>query len=53
MGINDIEAVEVIAQRMGLDSKDVKKVRSDKGLIERVESSKVVLTEDNKQLLVD
>lgn len=31
----------------------VKVVKSDKGLIERTESSKIVLTEDNRQLLVD
>ena len=28
-----------------------KRVKKDKGLIERTESSKVILTEDNKQLL--
>lgn len=32
---------------------NVKRIKKDKGLIERTESSKVVLTEDNKQLLVD
>lgn len=31
----------------------VKRIKKDKGLIERTESSKTVLTEDNKQLLVD
>jgi len=31
----------------------VKKIKKDKGLIERTESSKTILTEDNKQLLVD
>lgn len=31
----------------------VKVVKSDKGLIERTESSKIVLTEDNRQLLND
>ena len=31
----------------------VKKIKKDKGLIERTESSKIVITEDNKQLLVD
>lgn len=33
--------------------KNVKRIKKDKGLIERTESSKVVLTEDNKQLLMD
>lgn len=31
----------------------VKKVVKDKGLIERTESSKILLTEDNKELLMD
>lgn len=34
-------------------AKNIKKVKKDKGLIEKVESSKVILTEDNKQLLLD
>ena len=33
--------------------KEVKRLKKDKGLIERTESSKTILTEDNKQLLVD
>lgn len=31
----------------------VKRLKKDKGLIERTESSKIVITEDNKQLLND
>ena len=31
----------------------VKRLKKDRGLIERTESSKIVLTEDNKELLVD
>ena len=31
----------------------VKVVKKDKGLIERTESSKIVLTEDNRQVLND
>ena len=31
----------------------VKKVRKDKGLIEKTESSKIILTEDNRELLID
>ena len=30
-----------------------KRIKRDKGLIERTESSKTILTEDNKELLVD
>lgn len=32
---------------------EVKVVKKDKGLIERTESSKIILTEDNRQLLND
>lgn len=55
MGINNMAEIEAIAQTMGLtnNNKSVKYVKADKGLIERVESSKIVLTEDNKQLLND
>ena len=35
------------------DEKPVKRVKKDKGLIERTESSRVILTEDDKQLLMD
>lgn len=35
------------------NEKPVKRLKKDKGLIERTESSKIVLTEDNKQLLMD
>lgn len=31
----------------------VKKVRADKGLIEKTKSSKIILTEDNRELLND
>ena len=32
---------------------DTKVIKKDKGLIERTESSKIILTEDNRQLLND
>ena len=35
------------------EKQNVKRIRKDKGLIERTESSKTILTEDNKELLVD
>lgn len=35
------------------DMPKVKKVRKDKGLIERTESSVTILTEDNRELLKD
>ena len=40
------EAVEAIAP-------EVKRVKQDRGLIERTESSKIILTEDNRQVLTD
>ena len=33
--------------------KAVKRIKKDKGLIERTESSKTILTEENKELLMD
>ena len=33
--------------------KGIRRIKKDKGLIERTESSKIILTEDNKELLVD
>lgn len=44
-----IDAAEAIIS----DVKPTKRVKKDKGLIERTESSKVILTEDNQQLLLD
>jgi len=37
----------------GQEAPSVKRVKRDKGLIERTESSKTILTEDNKELLND
>lgn len=42
-----------IVDLMNQDKINVKRIKSDKGLIERVEINKVVLTEDNKMLLKD
>lgn len=42
-----------IIDSMNQDKTNVKRIKSDKGLIERVEMNKVVLTEDNKMLLKD
>jgi hypothetical protein len=32
---------------------DVTRIRADKGLFERTSSSRIILTEDNKELLMD
>ena len=45
--------IEEILQNQEENEGRVKRVKKDKGLIERTESSKVILTEDNKQLLND
>lgn len=45
-----IEAAEVLANDM---VPEVKVVKKDRGLIERTESSKIILTEDNRQVLND
>lgn len=47
--INDIE--NIINNLT--DDKKVKIIKKDRGLIERAESSKTILTEDNRQLLND
>lgn len=47
-----IEAAQEILSSIQ-NEKNVKHIKKDKGLIERTESSKIVLNEDNKQLLND
>jgi hypothetical protein len=44
-----ISAAEAVAN----DLNAIKVVKKDRGLIERTESSKIVLTEDNRQVLTD
>ncbi len=34
------------------EPKAIKRIKKDKGLIERTESSKTILTEDNKELIL-
>lgn len=51
MDYNEIQKLKDSAENFAGDK--VKKLKKDKGIIERTESSKIVLTEDNKQLLVD
>ena len=57
--INDMntkEKIEVANEILKQDTQKqtkVKKVTKDRGLIERTESSKILLTEDNKELLMD
>lgn len=52
MNRTDLERVNNIVDSMN-DTNKVKRIKTDNGLIERVEINKVVLTEDNKMLLND
>ncbi len=42
-----------MAQNVLSGNASTKKIKKDKGLIERAESTKTILTEDNKELLND
>lgn len=48
----DIDQIEKLAGEL-TPEQTTKKIKKDKGLIERTESSKIMITEDNKQLLKD
>jgi hypothetical protein len=50
--MNMTTAEKIAAANVLLDTKP-KRVKKDKGLFERTESSKTILTEDNKELLTD
>lgn len=54
---NDMETKDKIAYASAILANEpvdkVKKIKKEKGLIERTESSKIILTEDNKELLND
>ena len=57
--INENKTVMTTSEKIAMaqsvldDTPKVKRVKKDKGLIERTESSKTILTEDNKELLKD
>lgn len=54
MDENKLKQVEELVNVLsGVDPNQIKRIKSDRGLIERTESSKVVLTEDNRQILND
>lgn len=52
MTTEQIDRMEGLVQDINVP-KQVKVVKKDKGLIERTESSKIILTEDNRQVLTD
>lgn len=47
------EKIEMAQNVLNETPTQFKRVKKDKGLIERTESSKTILTEDNKELLND
>lgn len=47
------EKIQMAAAVLNNEQPKVKKVKKDKGLIERTESSITILTEDNRELLKD
>ena len=47
------ENIKLMEEAMCLDDTNVRRLKSDKGLIERAESCRTILTEDNRQLLND
>lgn len=47
---DQITAIEAAMEKM---QPEVKVVKKDRGLIERTESSKIIITEDNRQVLND
>ena len=52
MTTEQFDNIEGLVQDINVP-KQVKVVKKDRGLIERTESSKIVLTEDNRQVLSD
>lgn len=53
MNKEDLLKANHIVDSMNQDKTNIKRIKNEKGLIERVEINKVVLTEDNKMLLKD
>ena len=54
MGISTQDKVAIAMDMLNAEPQSqIKRIKKDKGLIERTESSKTILTEDNKELLVD
>ena len=53
MNKNELDKANGIIDAMNMPYENAKRIKNDKGLIERVEINRVVLTEDNKMLLND
>lgn len=53
MDMSDVKQMENIVNGINTQKDtNVKRVKFDKGLIERTESSKIILAEDNRQVLL-
>ena len=53
MDRTNLEKASNILDNLTQNSDNIKRIKNEKGLIERIECGKVVLTEDNKMLLKD
>lgn len=51
--MNEMEKIATAEEVMATMAPEVKVVKKERGLIERTESSKIILTEDNRQVLND
>lgn len=51
--MNEMEKLATAEEVMATMAPEVKVVKKERGLIERTESSKIILTEDNRQVLND
>lgn len=49
--VMDFDKIEMAEAVLDETPKAIKKIKKDKGLIERTESSKTIINEDNKQVL--
>jgi hypothetical protein len=47
------EQIAAAEETVEMMAPEVKRLKKDRGLIERTESSKIILTEDNRQVLND
>ena len=51
--MNEMEKIATAEEVVAAMAPEVKVVKTERGLIERTESSKIILTEDNRQVLND
>lgn len=47
------EKINIASSILNIEQPKVKKIKRDKGLIEKTDSSSIILTEDNRELLND